>query len=123
MTITTQGDTSKERHGRPKPEYVKTLHRATKHDYHRLLVAVVHALLTHQISVTIATSYLTRFPSDFPKGLRIRKEGFVDYRAVQAKKLLKWLRDHGYTDITEAQLGLAQQQFYFLERGVLNEHL
>lgn len=98
------------RHKRPTHAYRATLKKATVADYRQLEKACLVALLSKVDHVILAVSYLTKWPSDFPKGVLLRSEGLVDYRKIRAVKLMQWLRDKGYTTITSDQIWYAGAQ-------------
>lgn len=109
--------------GRPTKEYRATLRKATRRDYMRLLRGTLEALLQGHTDVLFVSSYLTKFPKDFPKGVLHWREGKLVCRRVKAKKLLNWLREHGHTDITMELLKGQQisftKQMKEVEIGVL----
>lgn len=102
--------TRKLRHRRPPEAYKKSLKKATVADYRQLEKACLVALLSKVDHVILAVSYLTKWPSDFPKGVLLRSEGLVDYRKIRAVKLMQWLRDKGHSTITSDQIWYAGTQ-------------
>lgn len=70
----------------------------------RLVVGVLEALINGEEFVLLKTSYLFKWPTDFPKGKIIRQEGREDIRTLRARRLLEWLRERGHTTVTLDEL-------------------
>lgn len=92
------------RNGKPSKAYIASLHPATRDDMERLLAAVLQALVAGQEFLTLKTSYLFKWPDDFPVGSIIAKEGRVNYRSLRTRPMLKWFYDKGYTTMTAAKI-------------------
>lgn len=99
------------RRGKPSRAYRNTLKRPTRADYERLVRVAVEAVIRGSEDVLIAFPYLFKFPSDFPKGRLVEKEGLNDVRKIKASRLITWLHKHGHTDITMERLRIAQITF------------
>ena len=106
------------RHGKPSKLYTDTLRSPTSDDYERLVSAAVEAVIGGSTDVLVAFAYTLKFPEDFPKGILVEKVEHKNVHRIKAKKLLKWLYDHGHTDITTDTIrgaliadGLAMKQF------------
>jgi hypothetical protein len=78
---------------------------------HILVVAAMSAIIKGEDDVIIAFSYLTKFAQDFPKGISVRREGELAVRRIKARKLLTWLNEHGYTDVSVEQLKKQREAF------------
>jgi hypothetical protein len=76
-----------------------------------LVRGAVEALISGSTDVLVAFPYVFKFPKDFPKGVLVEKTPTANIRRVKAKKLLDWLRQRGYTDITTDALRAAQISF------------
>lgn len=73
------------------------------------------AIIKGDDDVIIAFSYLTKFAQDFPKGIAVRREGELAVRKIKARKLLTWLNEHGYTDVSVEQLKKQREAFSKVE--------
>lgn len=89
---------------KPTNAFRETLKPIDRQQIDALIAAVVEAYASEQEAIILKTSYLTQFADDFPKGVLKRKEGLFDYRQVKARRLLKWLNDHGYFETTALEL-------------------
>lgn len=104
--------------GRPSKELLARVNLPwTKHDFHKLVVASVQALLEKQKDVSIAVHYLRKLPKDFPVGIRT-KVADINIHRVKAVKLLDWLRKHGHTTITTEDLRVQQIQLAHIENNL-----
>lgn len=92
--------TSKERWGKPTDAYRAGLREATEADYRALELAVVGAMVEDIPHIVLTLGYTCKFPPDFPRGLWLKREGFVDEYQVKTGKVLKWLNAHGHSNIT-----------------------
>lgn len=80
--------------------YVESLRKPLLPDYNKLAIACVEAIIDGGNDVIVAFSYLMKFPEGFPKGILLREDGLVDIRKIKARKLLTWLNEKGYTEIS-----------------------
>lgn len=99
------------RHGKPSKAYLDTLRAPTRADWESLVHAAVSAVISGEKDVLVAFAYVFKFPRDFPKGVLVEKVDDKNIRRVKASKLLKWLRDHGHTEITMEDLRVQQIAF------------
>lgn len=97
------GDVSVRR-GQPRHEYVSTLSDVDKHEFRRLLQAIIPAMIEGRKQIYVRWSYLVKFPDDFPKGNIIKKEGYTDVRSMRVEKVLKWLYKHNIIPFTRKDL-------------------
>ncbi len=88
------------RNGKPSKAYREALKPASPADMERLVVATLEALIRGEEFLLLKTSYLFKWPDDFPKGKIIRQEGKEDIRTIRCRKLLEWLRNRGHTTMT-----------------------
>lgn len=107
----------KNRHGRPRKDYLDSLKRPTKGDYGKLVRACLEALINGETDVLIGFSYVLKFPADFPRGILEKRMDTVNVHRIKARKLLDWLRDKGYTSITASDLREQKIAFTKLERS------
>jgi hypothetical protein len=104
--------------GRPSKELLARVNRPwTKHDYHKLVVACVQALIKKEKDVRIAFHYLRKLPKDFPVGVREKLED-LNIQRIKAVKLLDWLHKHGHTSITTEDLRVQQIQLSHIENNL-----
>lgn len=108
------------RPGRQPKAVLDKLKTADKGDYEKLLKKVMQALLKGDKHVIIRSSHLTRFPRGFPKGIKYKSVGDLDYRRAPANKLLDWLRAQGHTDVTMEDVRVAGIRFTMFEKEILN---
>lgn len=111
-------DFSQMRSGRPSKAYRESLRPPTKHDMRKLEIACVQAIINDQKYVVLVCSYITRFPSDFPRATIELSNGLVDHRRVNARQCLQWLNDKGYSSITLEDLRVMKMKFTKGEYGV-----
>jgi hypothetical protein len=89
------------RHGKPSKAYTSRLRGATSADWATMVSATVEAIVGGSEDVLALFPYTMKFPKDFPKGiLEVKREDGANVHRIKAKKLLKWLQDHGHTEIT-----------------------
>jgi hypothetical protein len=86
--------------GRPTKKYVNSLRKPTASDYNRLVQTCVEAIIEGENDILVSFSYLTTFPTGFPKGITAGTCGAVVTRKIKARKLLTWLNTSGYTEIS-----------------------
>lgn len=98
----------------------KKLAKAGARDYEKLVAACLTSLLSGEKDVNIAFSAWMRFPRDFPKGVMSSSDGAIQVRRIKALKLLAWLRERGYTDITSEHIRVQQIQFTTFEKEIVN---
>lgn len=99
------------RHGKPSKAYLSTLRAPTRADWESLVRAAVSAIISGEKDVLVAFAYVFKFPKGFPKGILVEKRGADNIHRVKAVKLLKWLKDHGHTEITTETLRVQQIAF------------
>ena len=97
----------------------RRLSKAGTKDYEKLVAACLTALISGEKDVNIAFSAWIRFPKDFPKGV-LSSGGTVQVRRIKALKLLAWLRERGYTDVTSEHIRVQQIQFTMFEKEIAN---
>lgn len=98
----------------------RRLSKAGTRDYEKLVTACLTALLSGEKDVNIAFSTWIRFPKDFPKGVLSSGSGDVQVRRIKALKLLAWLRERGYTDVTSEHIRVQRIQFTMFEKEIAN---
>lgn len=106
---------------RPTFAYKASLRLPTKHDYTKMLMACVEAVLAGKPEITLVVSHLTRFPADFPKGIVFKREMPLIWRRIKANRLINWLNNHGYSQVTMEDLRVEQRKVTLLEKGTLLE--
>ncbi len=111
-------EVSNVRNGRPSAAYLSTLRRSDKHARRKLELACIQAIISDQVYITLVTSYLTKFPDDFPRATIEKSDGLVDVRRVNARQCLQWLNDKGYSKTTLEDLRIAKMKFTKGEYGV-----
>lgn len=99
------------RHGKPSKAYTSTLRAPTRADYESLVRGCLEAVISGSKDVMVAFAYTVKFPEDFPKGTIVEKVDAKTVRKIKANRLLKWLNDHGHTDITMEMLRVQQIAF------------
>jgi hypothetical protein len=110
------------RHGKPKGSYLATLRKPKKTDYDLLVKACMEAIISGENDVTIAFSYITKFPAGFPRGLLETKVDDKNIHRIKARKLLTWLHKEGHTLITVESL--KQQRVAFTKfENIIDEML
>ena len=72
-----------------------------------LMRAAIEARITGKDQILLVVNYRTKFADDFPKGFFVRRDGLTDIRRIKVRRILDWLRKHGYLDVTEEQIRLA----------------
>jgi hypothetical protein len=85
---------------------------------HILVVAAMSAIISGEPDVIIAFSYLTAFAPDFPKGIVVDRNSALDIRKIKARKLLTWLNERGYTDVSVGQLKKQREAFSKVETSL-----
>lgn len=96
----------------------KKLSKADTKDYEKLVAACLTVLLSGEKDVNIAFSTWIRFPKSFPKGVLSSSCDGVQVRRIKAIKLLAWLRERGYTDVTSEHVRVQQIQFTVFEKEI-----
>ena len=93
------------RHGKPSRAFTGTLRAPTSDDYDLLVHSAVEAIVGGSTDVLVSFAYTLKFPDSFPRGILVEKtESGGNVHRIKAKRLLKWLGDNGYTDITTTSL-------------------
>lgn len=106
---------------RPTFAYKASLRLPTKHDYTKMLMACVEAVLNGKPEITLVLSHLTKLPKDFPKGIVFRRETPLIWRRIKANRLINWLNDNGYAMVTMEDLRVEQRKVTLLEKEILND--
>jgi hypothetical protein len=106
---------AKNRMGRPTLEQQRVAQWA-KDKVVRLLYATVKVLIDGGSHVTVAASYVMKFPEDFPRAWNVKKEGDINIYRFRANKVLDWLRAHGYTDLDTEIIRAAKIKFTMKEK-------
>jgi hypothetical protein len=106
------------RHGNTSKAYRSSLRNVTKEDFKQLEVACVEALLNGGPDIIVSFPYTFKFPKGFPKGVRVKEEGPINYQRIKAAKLLKWLFDKGHTIITLEMIRVQGGLFTKLEKEI-----
>ena len=108
------------RHGRPSKAFLATLRKATKADMARLAVGAITTIIEGEVDLIVSFPYTFKFPAGFPKGLSVGVEGSSNLRRIKARKLLTWLQESGYTDVTVESIKLQRAAFTKFENNFLN---
>lgn len=89
------------RHGKPAKAFTERLRSPVDADFDAMVQACVDAIVRGSTDVLALFPYTLKFPKGFPKGiLEVKYEDGTNVHRIKAKKLLKWLNEAGYTDIT-----------------------
>jgi len=76
----------------------------------------MEAIISGEVDIIVAFSYVTKFPKDFPRGILERKEGANNIHRIKARKLLTWLHEQGHTFVTVDALRRQRAEFSKVER-------
>jgi hypothetical protein len=107
--------------GRPSRKYLSTLRKAKKVDYSKFEKACLDAYLLGQTHVIVAVPYVAKFPKNFPQRRFMKAEGTTYFYKINASRLLKWLYDKGYTELTGQKIGWAIQSYNQQMKELLDE--
>lgn len=88
-----------------------------------LMRAAIQARLTGKDQILLVINYRTKFAEDFPRGIFVRREGLTDIRRIKVKRILDWLRNNGYLEVTEEQIRVANIAYTKKTKELFNDDL
>lgn len=110
-----------QRKGRPSNALLRTLRdKPSPSQWESLVAAAVSAIVNKERNLYISFSYLVKLPKDFPQTFFVEENGLNITYKVNAKRVLKWLYENGYTSITIRELQMMQRKVTLLTRDVDN---
>ena len=88
------------RHGEVSKAFRDSLRSISAEDYKELEISCVEALVNGEPDIILALPYTCKLPKGFPKGVRVKEEGPVNFYRIKVKRMLEWLNEKGQSIIT-----------------------
>jgi len=93
--------------GRPTAAELEALKPLDDEQINALMTTAVSARITGKDEILLVVNYRTKFADDFPRGIFVRRDGLTDIRRIKVRRILDWLRKHGYLELTAEEIHVA----------------